>query len=67
MGLVSGEFGTLELGSGVGTLTAFLPDGNVVLAGSPPSTTFSQFGTVKIDAPASFALTNGSTIGLVKL
>ncbi len=63
VGQILGGGGTLELGSGMGTLTSLLAGGNVTVSGSMATTTFTNFGTVKIDAGASFALAGtGGTI-----
>ncbi|HEY7811676.1 MAG TPA: hypothetical protein VIC62_00470, partial [Nakamurella sp.] len=62
-GSILGGGGTLELGSGKGTLTGLLAGNNVTVSGSMATTTFDNFATVQIDKGASFALTGaGGTI-----
>jgi hypothetical protein len=63
-GAIYGGGGTLELASGVGTLTGLLAGGAVTVSGSMAATTFKAFGSVQIDAGASFTLAGtGGTIG----
>ena len=63
VGSILGGGGTLELGSGTGTLTGLLAGGNVTVSGSMATTVFTNFATVQIDAGASFALAGlGGTI-----
>ncbi len=61
-GAVLGGGGTLDLATGVGTLTGLLVGGNVTVSGSMAATTFSNFGTVEIGAAASFASSGPVTI-----
>ncbi len=63
VGAVTGNGGTLELATGTGTLTGlFSAGGNVTVSGSMATTTFNDFGTVKIDAPGSFTLVGNGAI-----
>jgi hypothetical protein len=63
VGSVDGGGGTLELVNGTGTLTGLLAGGSVTVSGSMATTTFNNFGAVKIDAGASFALAGaGGTV-----
>ncbi len=63
IGSINGGGGTLELGTGTGTLTGLLSSGgNVTVSGSMATTTFQNFGTVQVDAPASFVLAGGGTV-----
>ncbi len=62
VGQVLGDGGTLELGTGTGTLTGLLTAGNVTVSGSMATTTFTNFGTVQVDAPASFTLAGGGVV-----
>jgi len=61
-GAVKGGGGTLDLGSGTGTITS-LASGDVTVTGSMPTTTFTNFGTLVIAAYAAFTLTSPGTIG----
>jgi hypothetical protein len=55
VGAVLGGGGTLDLASGVGTLTGLLSSGgNVTVSGSMTATTFQNFGTVEVGAGAKF-------------
>ncbi len=62
IGSINGDGGTLELGTGTGTLTGLLAAGNVTVSGSMATTTFTNFGTVQVDAPASFTLAGGGLV-----
>ncbi len=63
IGSVFGGGGILELGTGTGTLTGLLSaTGDVTVSGSMATTTFNNFNTVKIDAPASFTLAGNGAI-----
>ncbi|MEO7027436.1 MAG: hypothetical protein ABI056_07780 [Caulobacteraceae bacterium] len=61
-GAVLGGGGTLDLATGVGTLTGLLAGGNVTVSGSMAATIFSNFGTVEIGAAATFASSGPVTI-----
>jgi autotransporter passenger strand-loop-strand repeat protein len=62
-----GGVGTLELAGGTGTLTGLPFNGDVTVAGPIAAATFDDFGTVKIDAGASFtAVGVAPTIGAGK-
>ena len=55
-GAVMGGGGTLDLASGVGTLTGLLSTGgNVTVSGSMATTTFQNFATVEVAAGATFS------------
>jgi hypothetical protein len=55
VGAVLGGGGTLDLASGVGTLTGLLSSGgDVTVSGSMAATTFQNFGTVEVGAGAKF-------------
>ncbi len=63
VGAIDGGGGILELGTGTGTLTGLLSaTGNVTVSGGMATTTFNNFNTVKIDAPASFTLAGNGAI-----
>ncbi|MBA3812717.1 MAG: hypothetical protein H0X27_13940, partial [Caulobacteraceae bacterium] len=61
-GAVLGAGGTLDLDTGVGTLSGLLAGGNVTVSGSMAATTFSNFATVQIGASATFATSGAVTI-----
>ncbi|MEO8926065.1 MAG: hypothetical protein ABI306_02780 [Caulobacteraceae bacterium] len=62
-GAVLGGGGTLDLDTGVGTLTGLLSaGGNVTVSGSMATTTFQNFATVEIDVAATFATSGAVTI-----
>lgn len=54
VGAVTGDGGTLELASGMGSLAIRLAEGKVSVSGSMASTTFREFGVLKIEAGAQF-------------
>jgi hypothetical protein len=60
-GSVTGDGGTLALGSGGGTISG-LAGGDVTVSGSMPTTTFDDFGTLEIGAGASFTLTGTDSL-----
>ncbi len=62
IGAINGGGGILELETGVGTLTGLLAGGGVTVSGSMATTSFSNFGTVQIDAAASFILADGGKV-----
>jgi hypothetical protein len=62
IGAVNGDGGTLDLASGVGTISGLFAGGDVTVSGSMPTTTFDDFGTLEIGAGASFTLTGPATI-----
>ena len=62
VGAVSGGAGTLDLDTGVGTLTGLLAGGSVTVSGSMAPTTFTNFGTVEIGAAAQFTSSGSVTI-----
>jgi len=63
VGSVFGGGGTLDLASGVGTLSGLLSSGgNVSVSGSMATTTFQNFGTVEVGAGATFTDAGAVTI-----
>jgi hypothetical protein len=61
VGDIFGDAGTLELASGVGTITGMVED-EVTVTGSMPGTTFDEFGTLIIADGASFKLTGAGSV-----
>jgi hypothetical protein len=61
-GAVLGGGGTIDLASGVGTVSN-LSGGYVTVSGSMATTTFTNFGTLEIAGGAKFKLTGTGTIG----
>ncbi len=61
-GAVLGGGGTLDLDTGVGTLTGLLAGGNVTVSGSMAATTFQNFATVVIGAAANFNTSGAVTL-----
>ena len=59
-GAVLGGGGTLELAAGSGTLTLLAGD-SLSVTGPAPTTTFSNFGTVQLDAGPGFTVLSGGT------
>ena len=64
IGEVFGDGGTLELGSGLGTISNLFVGGDVVVSGVVPLSTFVSFATVQIDAAASFTMSGNNTISV---
>ena len=61
-GSVYGDGGTLDLGSGVGTISGLFAGGDVTVSGSMATTTFDDFGALEVGAGASFTLTGTNEI-----
>lgn len=61
-GAVTGGGSTLDLASGVGTISG-LSGGKVTVSGSMATTTFTNFGTLEIAGGSTFTLTGGGTLG----
>ena len=57
-----GGGGTLDLDTGVGTLTGLFSSGGVTVSGSMAATTFQNFATVEIGAAANFASSGAVTL-----
>jgi len=61
-GAVDGDGGTLDLGSGTGTISGLFAAGDVTVSGSMPTTTFDDFGTLEIASGATFTLAGNASI-----
>jgi hypothetical protein len=61
VGSVDGDDGTLDLASGVGTISGLSSGGDVTVSGSMATTTFDDFGKLEVGVGASFTLTGTDT------
>ena len=62
IGSVNGDGGTLDLASGVGTVTGLVSSKSVTVSGSMAATAFADFNTVRVAPGASFTMSGAADI-----